>query len=52
MPISAISQYRKVFSRHKSKNQFPLGKAGKFSTMDVNGLSIISSFAAGTYEYG
>jgi hypothetical protein len=42
MPISAISQQREAYCRHKSQNRFPAGNAGNLLAMNLSGLSAIS----------
>jgi hypothetical protein len=42
MPISAISQWRETYCRHKSQKRFTAGNAGKLSDKNVNWLSAIS----------
>jgi hypothetical protein len=49
MPIFSISQWREAYFCYKSQNQFPAGNAGKFSAMNVNGLSTISSLQLAPY---
>jgi hypothetical protein len=51
MPISDISQQRATYSRYKLKNQFPVGNAGKLSSMNMKGLSANSSLQQEPHVY-